>query len=651
MKFSTKLSSAILFTGIISLIIFSCVLFRFSSDEVIKSQFSQTKSIATEVANDLDHLLSEKVKTALTLANTPILKNVLEMSNFFYGNFSDEKRAESIKLLNKQWKSTKDPNDNFIQKFTDNKASHLLKNQQTLLKDEYGEIFLTNKFGALVASTAKLSTFAHGHKYWWLGSYNNGVGAIFFDDRGYDESVGGYVLGLVVPIRKDKEVIGILKCNLNILGNVSKLILGAEDKLIGKFKLIRSGGMVVFEEGFEPLSTQIHNDIFQKINNNNNEMFIVNDSGGKYLVGLSEVNMTKEKKGYGFGGTFESLDHQKGNTGESWYILCYRNVSLARAPIIASMKWGVIVGIVIILILVLVSRLFAKNIARPLLMLDKATRKIGKGDFEYRIELSQKDEFGNLANSFNSMTTQLHQTTTSIELLEKEIIERKNIEIKLQSSSQHLSESLKEKETLLSEIHHRVKNNLQVIVSLLRLQSGATDDTKYTELLKKSENRVLSMAIVHEQIYQSGNFDNIGADEYITTLVNNLFISNGIDTNRIALHIECANTVFDIDNAIPCGLIINELVSNCVKHAFPNGQNGKIDISFLSTNNDEFELTVGDNGVGLPKDLNIRDTESMGLQVVRALTEDTLEGKIKLDRTKGTKFNFKFKNIKYKSRF
>ncbi|MBW2654673.1 MAG: diguanylate cyclase, partial [Deltaproteobacteria bacterium] len=383
-----------------------------------------------------DLLLSEKIKTALTLANTPILKNALETSNSFYTNLSDEKRKDSIKLLNEQWKSTKDPADKFIQKLTENKASHFLKNQQIVLKGEYGEIFLTNKFGALVASTSKLSTFAHGHKYWWLGSYNNGEGAGFFDDRGYDDSVDGYVLGLVVPIRKGKEVIGILKCNLNILGNISELIVGAGDTLIGKLKLIRSGGMVVFEEGFEPLSTQIHDDIYRKIKNKNNDLFILNDSGEKYLVGFSEVNLTKEKSEYGFGGTFESIDHKKGNTGESWYVLCSRQMSVVQAPIIESIKWGALISTAIILILGLVSYLFGRKIAKPLLILDKATKKIGKGDFEYRIELKQKDEFGNLAHSFNKMADRLHHTTTSIELLEKEINDRKQAEKALQKSEE-----------------------------------------------------------------------------------------------------------------------------------------------------------------------------------------------------------------------
>jgi hypothetical protein len=265
MKFSNKLSLSILMTGVIVLILLSFTIYKLSYNSLIKSQFMYTKSIADKVSGDIDLLLFEKVKTALTLANTPIIKKALETSNFFYANLSDEKRKESIKLLNEKWKSTKDPTNNFILKFTDNKVSHFLNNQQATLKGEYGEIFLTNKFGALVASTSKLSTFAHGHKYWWLGSYNNGKGAVFFDDRGYDDSVGGYVLGVVVPIKKGTEIIGILKCNLNILGSISELISGAKDKLIGNFKLTRSGGMVVFEEGFEPLSTQIHGSIFKNM--------------------------------------------------------------------------------------------------------------------------------------------------------------------------------------------------------------------------------------------------------------------------------------------------------------------------------------------------------------------------------------------------
>ncbi len=464
MKFSNKLSLVILITGMIVLIIVSYTIYKISYNSVIKSQLMYTKSIADEISDDIDHLLYEKVKTTLTLANTPIIKKAVEASNFFYANLSDEKRKESIKRLNEKWKLTKDPADNFILKFTDNKVSHFLNNQQALLKGEYGEIFLTNKFGALVASTAKLSTFAHGHKYWWLGSYSNGAGAVFFDDRGYDDSVGGYVLGLVVPIRKGTEIIGILKCNLNILGSISQLIAGAEDKLIGNFKLIRSGGMIVFEEGSEPLSTQIHDSIFKKLESKNSESFIVNDSGEKVIVGCSEIKLTKGEKGYGFGGTFESIDHKKGNTGESWYVLCYRQMSVVLAPVTQTIKSIISIGFTIILILVLVSYLFGRKIAKPLAILDKATEKIGKGDFEYRIDMRRKDEFGNLAHSFNSMAGKLQQTTTSVALLENEINHRKQMEEEILKAKK-----LESLGVLAGGIAHDFNNLMSAVVGYISL--------------------------------------------------------------------------------------------------------------------------------------------------------------------------------------
>ena len=428
MKFSNKLSLAILITGMVVLILLSFAIYKISYNTIIKSQSMYSRTIADEVSDDIDYLLYEKVKTALTLANTPIIKKALETSNSSYSDLPDEKRKKSIKLLNEKWKSTKDPADSFVLKFTDNKVSQFLKTQQALLEGEYGEIFLTNKFGALVASTSKLSTLAHGHKYWWLGSYGNGEGAVFFDDRGYDDSVGGYVLGLVVPIRKGTEIFGILKCNLNILGSISELISGAENKSVGKFKLTRSGGMVVFEEGFEPLSTQIHDSIFRRLENKDSESFIIDDSGEKYLVGFSEIKLTKGEKGYGFGGTFESIDHKKGNTGESWYVIFYRQMSGVLAPITESIKSIILIGSAIIVILVLVSYLIGRKIAQPLATFDKATEEIGKGDFEYRIDVARNDEFGNLARAFNNMANKLQRTTTSVDLLENEIKHRKETE-------------------------------------------------------------------------------------------------------------------------------------------------------------------------------------------------------------------------------
>jgi two-component sensor histidine kinase len=178
---------------------------------------------------------------------------------------------------------------------------------------------------------------------------------------------------------------------------------------------------------------------------------------------------------------------------------------------------------------------------------------------------------------------------------------------------------------------------------LLRLQADKVEDKKYADMFKEGEDRIRSMALIHEQLYQSKDFSNIDFGEYIKSLTNGLFASHGVDTNKIKLNVEIEDISFDLENAIPCGLIINELVSNSLKYAFPQGKEGKISISLRLINGDEFELSVSDDGVGIPEDLDIRNMASMGLDLVTILAEGQLNGKIDLNRTGGTRYHIRFK--------
>ncbi len=205
--------------------------------------------------------------------------------------------------------------------------------------------------------------------------------------------------------------------------------------------------------------------------------------------------------------------------------------------------------------------------------------------------------------------------------------------------SEQIKQSLKEKEILLQEIHHRVKNNIQIISSLLNLQSSYIKDERYKQMLKDSQDRIKSMALIHEKLYQSSNLADISFEEYIQDLVQSLYRSYG--TSSIALEVEGSDVSLDIDAAIPCGLIINELVSNSLKHAFPYDK-GRIKIFFRSID-DNIELVVSDNGVGIPDTIDFRTTESLGLHLVTILVEDQLKGTISLDRSNGTTFKITFK--------
>ena len=218
----------------------------------------------------------------------------------------------------------------------------------------------------------------------------------------------------------------------------------------------------------------------------------------------------------------------------------------------------------------------------------------------------------------------------------------------IKDAKDKIKASLNEKELLLKEIHHRVKNNMQIISSLLSLQRRYTEDEEAMKVLMESQNRVKTMAMIHENLYQSTNFTHIQFDDYIERLVNDMFYSYNIKTDQIELSLDIQKVQLNIETAVPCGLIISELVSNSLKYAFPNGRKGKIHIS-LKQIDDNYELVIGENGTGFPEYLDFKDTDSLGLQLVNSLVGQ-LDGEITLDTSCGTEFVIIFKELIYKER-
>ncbi len=223
-----------------------------------------------------------------------------------------------------------------------------------------------------------------------------------------------------------------------------------------------------------------------------------------------------------------------------------------------------------------------------------------------------------------------------------DITERKRAEEALRTS-------LEEKEILLREVHHRVKNNLQVVVSLLNLQSQNVPDERVREIFKESRNRIRSMALVHERLYQSSDLSHVDFAEYLRRLTTHLFHSYGLDAGRIELEVDAGDVRLDVNTAVPLGLIINELVSNAIKHAFPDGRRGKIAVGLKPLEGGRFRLAVSDDGAGFPEGVDFRNTESLGMQIVTMLAEQ-LEGKLALERGAGTKFVLTFGEMRYRKR-
>jgi two-component sensor histidine kinase len=214
-------------------------------------------------------------------------------------------------------------------------------------------------------------------------------------------------------------------------------------------------------------------------------------------------------------------------------------------------------------------------------------------------------------------------------------IEEKN------KAQEKIQESLEEKILLIREIHHRVKNNLQVISSLLNLQSGYIKDKESLELFNESRNRIRSMALVYEKLYQSKNLNEIKYRDYIYSLTGELSEIYGIDPAGITIRYNIEDINIKIDSAILCGLIINELLSNSFKHAFPGEKKGEIFIGFRKPGSNYFMLTVRDNGIGFPVGFEQFKTGRLGLQLVGSLS-DQLHGKLEINYRDCTEFNLSF---------
>lgn len=204
-----------------------------------------------------------------------------------------------------------------------------------------------------------------------------------------------------------------------------------------------------------------------------------------------------------------------------------------------------------------------------------------------------------------------------------------------------IKNSLREKEALLKEIHHRVKNNLQVVSSLLGLQSRVVNDEQTRKMFQESQNRIHSMALLHESLYQSNNLSRIDFPQYIRQLSSYLFQSYGVVAGRIHLRTNLDALYLGMDAAVPCGLIINELVSNSLKYAFPDGRQGEVRIELREHLEGMVRLVVADNGVGLRRDIDWVTARTLGLRLVRTLAEQ-LGAKIEVECKTGTEVRLTF---------
>lgn len=286
------------------------------------------------------------------------------------------------------------------------------------------------------------------------------------------------------------------------------------------------------------------------------------------------------------------------------------------------------------------------QISAPLLDLTGKMRRVSnEKDYQVRALKYSQDEVGELIEGFNDMLEQIQDRDLAL-LNARDDIEQKADELRIELVERHrveaqIKSSLEEKEVLLKEIHHRVKNNLQVISSLLDLQASNIRDQNTVSMFRDSQSRINSMGLIHERLYQAEDLARIDFADYLKELTANLHHSYVRGGMEVQIDTAADSIYLDVDTSIPCGLIINELVSNSLKYAFPEVKSGHIRIELNKLPDDQLELLVRDNGIGLPEGMDLRKTQSLGLKLVYTLSRQ-LRGNIHLSGREGTEFKICF---------
>ena len=302
-----------------------------------------------------------------------------------------------------------------------------------------------------------------------------------------------------------------------------------------------------------------------------------------------------------------------------------------------------------------------KKISPDLILLD--VMMPGLNGFEICERLKQNQKTQDIPIIFLTAKTDIESITLgfeagAVDYLTKpfhraELSSRVKTHIKLKNSYEELKKTneklqgedrlkaiIQEKEVLLREVHHRVKNNLQIISSLLGMQAKNIENEDFCALIEESQNRIKSIALIHEKLYQSKNLAQIDFAEYIKELIHELLTAYAIDPNQIHSKVTLEKIFLSIDTAIPCAMIINEIVSNSLKYAFPEERKGKIEIH-LEEREKKYFLRVSDDGIGLPKGYDPQKQKSLGMKLIRIFTEQ-LEGKLEFSSKLGTKYQLEF---------
>ncbi len=430
MKLKHKLFLSIIIIGFLVITVGLISFDTYTKNETVNLEIKNNAKNVEYISKTVENNLVELIRLTNTLTSNDTIKDALISSNNDFASLSLNDREQTINDLNTLWMNTDDINDPFIQARMDNDVAAFLISQQEEYPDLYGEIFLTNKYGVMISTTGKLTTLAHAQKYWWQGAYDGGEGIVYLDDRGYDDSVEGYVLGIVVPIYGDDgEIIGILKSNFNI-ANIFEGSVASFDALnqTGDYYVVRTKGLIVNGNEITPLTESINESVIPYLSSGKVESKELKIDNNDQFLAIAPIEITFNSSTVLFGGSYESIDHTAGNLGEGWSIVYLADKAAVLSETNNNLARLIIISFSLLLVIGIAALFIGQLLSKPFILLNDYINEVASGKLLKKDLKISSDEVGELMVSFNKMIDNLQLTLTSKEKLEKEINEKNKIE-------------------------------------------------------------------------------------------------------------------------------------------------------------------------------------------------------------------------------
>ncbi len=497
MKLQYKISLYLFLFSLIFLGASTAIFYVHSGGLALRSAHETLGRFSEQVAHQVDYYLAGKADMVRVLSNANVISAALSASNKECAAVPEGELKDKMRRLNEKWMAA-DPDDPFVSNLMTNASAEYLRKQAKSIPGEFGEIFLTNRYGAVVGTTNKLTTYAHAHKYWWQAAYRDGKGRVFFDDRGFDESAKGYVVGVVIPIFEEGEISGILKANLNIMGSLSRILWDLPYSGIIDIKLVRTGGRIVMEEGAPPLSTKLTAKLTKKLAAFEEGSKVITEKGVKRVAAYYPVELTQGTEKYGFGGKYKSIDHIEGNEGEGWAVVVSEDYDLVMMNHTKAAKQILFISAFFTLMLVILAAWFGYRLSKPIVSLSDHIKDAGKRKFDTHIDISSADEIGQLAISYNRMIDELKETTASRD--------------DLAEAEREAKEANRAKSEFLANMSHEIRTPMQSIIGMTEVlaETELTKDQKYSvDILKKAGDNLLDIVsdILDLSKIEAGRFE------------------------------------------------------------------------------------------------------------------------------------------------